>query len=173
MAILPIVQFPNPVLAMNCQPVQEINDQIRRLAADMGETMYKAPGVGLAAPQVGEPIRMVVLDVSEEKNNLMTLINPVITQRSQEQEIGEEGCLSLPGIWEKVSRSTEITLKYTDLEGKEQELHADGLLAICIQHELDHLDGKVFIDHLSRLKYDRACAKLKKRRQQEKKENAH
>ncbi len=173
MAILPIVQFPNPVLAMNCQPVQEINDQIRRLAADMGETMYKAPGVGLAAPQVGEPIRMVVLDVSEEKNNLMTLINPVITQRSQEQEIGEEGCLSLPGIWEKVSRSTEITLKYTDLEGKEQELHADGLLAICIQHELDHLDGTVFIDHLSRLKYDRACAKLKKRRQQEKKENAH
>jgi len=172
-AILPIVQFPNPVLAMNCQPVQEINDQIRRLAADMGETMYKAPGVGLAAPQVGEPIRMVVLDVSEEKNNLMTLINPVITQRSQEQEIGEEGCLSLPGIWEKVSRSTEITLKYTDLEGKEQELHADGLLAICIQHELDHLDGTVFIDHLSRLKYDRACAKLKKRRQQEKKENAH
>lgn len=173
MAILPIVQFPNSVLAMNCQPVQEINDQIRRLAADMGETMYKAPGVGLAAPQVGEPIRMVVLDVSEEKNNLMTLINPVITQRSQEQEIGEEGCLSLPGIWEKVSRSTEITLKYTDLEGKEQELHADGLLAICIQHELDHLDGTVFIDHLSRLKYDRACAKLKKRRQQEKKENAH
>lgn len=173
MAILPIVQFPNPVLAMNCQPVQEINDQIRRLAADMGETMYKAPGVGLAAPQVGEPIRMVVLDVSEEKNKLMTLINPVITQRSQEQEIGEEGCLSLPGIWEKVSRSTEITLKYTDLEGKEQELHADGLLAICIQHELDHLDGTVFIDHLSRLKYDRACAKLKKRRQQEKKENAH
>ena len=173
MAILPIVQFPNPVLAMNCQPVQEINDQIRRLAADMGETMYKAPGVGLAAPQVGEPIRMVVLDASEEKNNLMTLINPVITQRSQEQEIGEEGCLSLPGIWEKVSRSTEITLKYTDLEGKEQELHADGLLAICIQHELDHLDGTVFIDHLSRLKYDRACAKLKKRRQQEKKENAH
>ena len=173
MAILPIVQFPNPVLAMNCQPVQEINDQIRRLAADMGETMYKAPGVGLAAPQVGEPIRMVVLDVSEEKNNLMTLINPVITQRSQEQEIGEEGCLSLPGIWEKVSRSTEITLKYTDLEGKEQELHADGLLAICIQHELDHLDGTIFIDHLSRLKYDRACSKLKKRRQQEKKENAH
>lgn len=173
MAILPIVQFPNPVLAMNCQPVQEINDQIRRLAADMGETMYKAPGVGLAAPQVGEPVRMVVLDVSEEKNSLMTLINPVITQRSQEQETCEEGCLSLPGIWEKVSRSSEITVKYTDLEGQEQELHADGLLAICIQHELDHLDGTVFIDHLSRLKYDRACAKLKKRRQQEKKENAH
>ena len=173
MAILPIVQFPNPVLAMNCQPVQEINDQIRRLAADMGETMYKAPGVGLAAPQVGEPVRMVVLDVSEEKNSLMTLINPVITQKSQEQETGEEGCLSLPGIWEKVSRSSEITVKYTDLEGQEQELHADGLLAICIQHELDHLDGTVFIDHLSRLKYDRACAKLKKRRQQEKKENAH
>ena len=104
MAILPIVQFPNPVLAMKCQPVSEVNDTIRRLAADMGETMYKAPGVGLAAPQVGEPIRMVVIDVSEEKNNLLTLINPVITEYSDEKETGEEGCLSLPGIWEKVTR---------------------------------------------------------------------
>ena len=130
--------------------------------------MYKAPGVGLAAPQVGEPIRMVVIDVSEEKNNLLTLINPVITEKSDEEVIGEEGCLSLPGIWEKVARSTSIVVKFTDLQGNEQELHAEGLLAICIQHELDHLDGTVFIDHLSRLKYDRACAKLKKRRKQEK-----
>ena len=155
MAILPIVQFPNPVLAMKCQPVSEVNDTIRRLAADMGETMYKAPGVGLAAPQVGEPIRMVVIDVSEEKNNLLTLINPVITEYSDEKETGEEGCLSLPGIWEKVTRSTAITVQYTDLDGQPQEIHAEGLLAICIQHELDHLDGTVFIDHLSRLKYDR------------------
>lgn len=168
MAILPIVQFPNPVLAMKCQPITEVTDNIRSLAADMGETMYKAPGVGLAAPQVGEPVRMVVVDVSEEKNNLLTLINPVITEKSDEEVIGEEGCLSLPGIWEKVARSTSIVVKFTDLQGNEQELHAEGLLAICIQHELDHLDGTVFIDHLSRLKYDRACAKLKKRRKQEK-----
>ena len=135
MAILPIVQFPNPVLAMKCQPVSEVNDTIRRLAADMGETMYKAPGVGLAAPQVGEPIRMVVIDVSEEKNNLLTLINPVITEYSDEKETGEEGCLSLPGIWEKVTRSTAITVQYTDLDGQSQEIHAEGLLAICIQHD--------------------------------------
>jgi peptide deformylase len=171
-AILPIVQFPNPVLAMKCQPVAEINDSLRQLAADMGETMYKAPGVGLAAPQVGEPIRMVVIDVSEEKNNLLTLINPVITERSTEEETGEEGCLSLPGIWEKVSRSTAITVQYMDLNGQQQELKAEGLLAICIQHELDHLEGTVFIDHLSRLKYDRACSELKKRRLQERKDKA-
>ena len=173
MAILPIVQFPNPVLAMKCQPVAEINDSLRQLAADMGETMYKAPGVGLAAPQVGEPIRMVVIDVSEEKNNLLTLINPVITEKSTEEETGEEGCLSLPGIWEKVSRSTAITVQYMDLDGQQQELKAEGLLAICIQHELDHLEGTVFIDHLSRLKYDRACSKLKKRRLQEQKNKAN
>lgn len=170
MAILPIVQFPNPVLATNCQPVTEVTDSIRRLAADMGETMYKAPGVGLAAPQIGVSIRMVVIDVSEDKNNLLTLINPIIINRSQEEEIGEEGCLSLPGIWEKVTRNKSITVQYLDLNGQEQKLEADGLLAICIQHELDHLDGVVFIDHLSRLKYDRACSKLKKRRQQERKE---
>lgn len=173
MAILPIVQFPNPILAMKCQTVTEITDNIRQLAADMAETMYKAPGVGLAAPQVGEPIRMVVIDVSEEKNHLLTLINPVITERSSEEETGEEGCLSLPGVWEKVTRNTAITVEYMDLDGQQQSLQADGLLAICIQHELDHLDGTVFIDHLSRLKYDRACAKLKKRRQQEKREKTH
>ena len=173
MAILPIVQFPNPVLAMKCQPVAEISDSLRQLAADMGETMYKAPGVGLAAPQVGEPIRIVVIDVSEEKNNLLTLINPVITEKSTEEETGEEGCLSLPGIWEKVSRSIAITVQYMDLNGQQQELKAEGLLAICIQHELDHLEGTVFIDHLSRLKYDRACSKLKKRRLQEQKNKAN
>lgn len=172
MAILPIVQFPNPVLAMKCQPIAEVNDDIRRLAADMGETMYEAPGVGLAAPQVGEPIRMVVIDVSEDKNQLLTLINPVITERGKEEETGEEGCLSLPGIWEKVTRNTSITVQFMDLDGQKQEIHAEGLLAICIQHELDHLEGTVFIDHLSRLKYDRACAKLKKRRLQEKRDKA-
>ena len=111
--------------------------------------------------------------VESLKNHLLTLINPVITERSSEEETGEEGCLSLPGVWEKVTRNTAITVEYMDLDGQQQSLQADGLLAICIQHELDHLDGTVFIDHLSRLKYDRACAKLKKRRQQEKREKTH
>ena len=109
---------------------------------------------------------MVVIDVSEDKNNLLTLINPEIIEFGEEVCTGEEGCLSLPGIWEKVERHTAVTVRYMDLEGKEVTMPAEGLLAICIQHELDHLKGTVFIDHLSRLKYDRACAKLKKRRAQ-------
>lgn len=133
--------------------------------------MYEAPGVGLAAPQVGHAIRLIVLDVSENKDNLITLINPEIIATSDEWVCGEEGCLSLPGIWEKVDRHAQVTVKYTDLDGKSQTVEADGLLSVCLQHEMDHLDGKVFVDHLSRLKYDRACAKLKKRRLQEKHRN--
>ena len=147
MAILPIVQFPNPVLAMKCQPITEVTDSIRSLAADMGETMYKAPGVGLAAPQVGEPIRMVVIDVSEEKNNLLTLINPVITEKSDEEVIGEEGCLSLPGLWVEIHRATDVTVRYLDEHGQPQRVRARGLLAKAFQHEIDHLDGKLFIDY--------------------------
>ena len=172
MALLPIVQYPDPRLATKAEPVTVFDDALKQLAADMAETMYAAPGVGLAATQVGELIRMVVIDVSEDKNQLLTLINPVITERGDEQETGEEGCLSLPGIWEKVTRNTSITVQFMDLEGQQQEIHAEGLLAICIQHELDHLEGTVFIDHLRRLKYDRACAKLKKRRLQEKRDKA-
>lgn len=166
MAILPIVQFPNPILEKPCADVTEITTDIRQFAADMAETMYKAPGVGLAAPQVGRSLRMIVMDVSEDKNNLMTLINPEIIEVSEEVCTGEEGCLSLPGIWEKVERHTAVTVRFMNLEGEEVTMPAEGLLAICIQHELDHLKGTVFIDHLSRLKYDRACAKLKKRRAQ-------
>lgn len=168
MSILPIVQFPNPVLEAVCQPVSEITNEIKTLASDMAETMYEAPGVGLAAPQVGKNIRLVVIDVSEKKDQLLTLINPEIIQTSEAVELGEEGCLSLPGIYEKVSRYAEVKVRFTDLEGQQHELQANGLLAICLQHELDHLDGKVFVDHLSRLKRDRACAKLRKKRLQQK-----
>lgn len=167
MTTLPIVQFPNPVLETVCQPIGEITEDIVALAKDMAQTMYEAPGVGLAAPQVGHSIRLVVVDVSENKDSLLTLVNPEIIAKSKEMELGEEGCLSLPGIYEKVTRYSEVTVRYTDLTGQQQEKHADGLLAICLQHELDHLDGKVFVDHLSRLKRDRACAKLKKKRLQE------
>ena len=168
MSVLPIVQFPNEILSTVGAPVESITDEIKTLAADMAQTMYEAPGVGLAAPQVGKSIRMIVVDVSEEKDCLLTLVNPVITEVSEELICGEEGCLSLPGIWEKVERHAEVTVEYSDLQGQKQTVHAHGLLAVCLQHEIDHLDGKVFVDHLSRLKYDRACAKLKKRRQQEK-----
>lgn len=168
MSILPIVQFPNPILETICQPVSSITDEIKVLAADMAETMYDAPGVGLAAPQVGQNIRLVVIDVSENKDQLLTLINPEIIHTSVELKLGEEGCLSLPGIYEKVSRYEEVTVRFIGLDGQQHELQADGLLAICLQHELDHLDGKVFVDHLSRLKRDRACAKLRKKRLQQK-----
>lgn len=168
MSILPIVQFPNPVLETVCQPVSEITEQIKELAKNMAETMYHAPGVGLAAPQIGQSLRLVVIDVSENKDELLTLINPEIIQVSPEVELGEEGCLSLPGIYEKVTRHSEVTVRFLDLDGQTQELNASGLLAICIQHELDHLDGKVFVDHLSRLKRDRACARLRKKRLQQK-----
>ncbi len=168
MTTLPIVQFPNPILETVSAPIETITDDIKQLATDMAQTMYEAPGVGLAAPQIGRNIRMVVIDVSENKDRLLTLINPEIVAKSDEIELGEEGCLSLPGLYEKVNRFTEVTVEYTDLEGCRQSLAADGLLAICIQHELDHLDGKVFVDHLSRLKRNRACTKLKKLRAQEK-----
>ena len=171
MAILPIVQYPAPVLAEIAKPVADITEEIRILAANMAETMYDAPGVGLAAPQVGESIRLVTIDVSEEKNQLITMINPEIIVTGGEKDVGEEGCLSLPGIYEKVNRYTEVTVRYQDLEGNTIELQADGLLAICIQHELAHLKGKVFVDHLSQLKRNRACTKLRKLRQQATKEN--
>ena len=161
-----------------------LSDEIKNLGLDMlnylklsqDENFLKAhpnvrSGVGLAAPQVGRTIRLIVLDVSENKDNLITLINPEIIATSDEWICGEEGCLSLPGIWEKVERHAQVTVRYTDLNGQSQTIEADGLLSVCLQHEMDHLDGKVFVDHLSRLKYDRACVKLKKRRLQEKHRN--
>lgn len=161
MALLPILRFPDPRLRKVAAPVTNIDDGIRRLASDMAETMYEAPGIGLAATQVDVHQRLIVIDVSETKNELLVLINPEIVADEGEQ-LGEEGCLSVPGIFDKVERAERVTVRYLDLEGKERTLAADGLLAVCIQHEMDHLQGKVFVDHLSQLKQTRIKSKLAK-----------
>ncbi len=161
MAILPILHYPDPRLHTRAKRVEVIDDHLRQLAADMAETMYAAPGVGLAATQVNQHIQLVVIDVSEDKNQLMTLINPEIIAREGECE-GEEGCLSVPGVYETVTRSETVRLRAQGLDGQTFELDADGLLAICIQHELDHLQGKVFVEYLSRLKQDRIKTRLQK-----------
>lgn len=161
MALLPILRFPDPRLKKVAAPVSEVDDRLRGLAADMAETMYEAPGIGLAATQVDAHVRLVVIDVSEQKNDLLTLINPEILSSSGLHE-GEEGCLSVPGIYEKVCRSEKVSVRYSDLEGKIRRLDAEGLLAVCIQHEVDHLNGKVFVDYLSTLKQSRIRNKLAK-----------
>lgn len=162
MALLPILRFPDVRLRKVAAPVSQIDDGIRKLAADMAETMYEAPGIGLAATQVDVHQRVVVIDTSEEKNDLRVFINPVIEQSDGSAE-GEEGCLSVPGIYDKVVRSERVKVTYLDLDGKPQTLEADGLLAVCLQHELDHLNGKVFVDHLSQLKQTRIKSKLQKK----------
>ncbi len=161
MALLPILRFPDPRLKKVATSVIKIDDGIRRLVADMAETMYEAPGIGLAATQVDVHKRVVVIDISEEKNQLLAFINPVI-ERSVGAQLGEEGCLSVPGIYDKVERAEQVKVRYLDLDGKEQVLEADGLLAVCIQHEIDHLNGHVFVDHLSPLKQNRIKTKLAK-----------
>ncbi|MDY4163050.1 MAG: peptide deformylase [Sutterella sp.] len=168
MALLPIIQYPDPVLSAKAETVTVFDDELKQLASDMAETMYAAPGVGLAANQVGVLKRIVVIDVSEDKSDLKVLVNPVITSRTDTLEEFEEGCLSLKGLYEKVKRPDGITVKAQDLNGNVFEFSASGMLAVCAQHEIDHLDGLVFIDHLSRLKKDRACMKLKKLRRNDK-----
>ena len=161
MALLPILRFPDARLKKVAAPIVTIDESIRKLAADMAETMYEAPGIGLAATQVDVHKQLVVIDISEEKNDLLVLVNPKIA-RSEGGQTGEEGCLSVPGIYEKVERAEYVNVEYLDLEGKKRTLKADGLLAVCIQHELDHLNGKVFVDHLSQLKQTRIKGKLAK-----------
>lgn len=161
MALLPILRFPDARLKKVATPVTKIDDNIRSLVADMAETMYEAPGIGLAATQVDVHKQVVVIDISEEKNQLLALINPRITHRDGLQ-VYEEGCLSVPGIYDKVERAAEVTVEYLDQQGELQTLTADGLLAVCIQHELDHLQGTVFVDHLSQLKQLRIKTKLAK-----------
>jgi peptide deformylase len=145
--------------------VFSVTEQTRKLIKDMAETMYAAPGVGLAATQVDVHERIVVIDVSEEHNDLKVLINPVLLNAEGEEE-SEEGCLSVPGIYEKVTRAERVIVKALDENGKEIKLEADGLLAVCIQHEMDHLQGRVFVEHLSHLKQTRIRAKLKKQRRE-------
>ena len=161
MASLSILRYPDPRLYKKAATVTEVNEEIRTLVDDMAETMYSAPGIGLAATQVDVHKRVIVIDTSETKDKLLVLINPEIVAREGVQ-FCEEGCLSLPGIYEPVERSERVTVRARDREGKAFTLEADKLLAICIQHEMDHLEGKVFVDYLSRLKQQRIKAKLQK-----------
>ena len=161
MALLPILRFPDPRLKKVAQPVTKVDASIRKLAADMAETMYEAPGIGLAATQVDVHKRVVVIDISEDKNDLRVFINPELSHCVGAQT-GEEGCLSVPGIYDKVERAEQVTVSYLDLDGQPQTLRAEGLLAVCLQHELDHLNGLVFVDHLSQLKQARIKNKLAK-----------
>lgn len=162
MALLPILQYPDERLHTVARPVSEIDDRIRTLVADMFETMYESRGIGLAATQVDVHERVVVMDLSEDKSRPLVFINPAITHKDGETTY-EEGCLSVPGIYDTVTRAERVTVEALDGNGRPFTLEADGLLAICIQHELDHLMGKVFVEHLSQLKQTRIKTKLKKR----------
>ena len=163
MARLTILEFPDPRLRTRAQPVEHVEGELRKLIDDMFETMYAAPGIGLAATQVNVHKRVLVLDVSETRNQPLALINPEVIQRQGVEET-EEGCLSVPGIYDKVTRAERIRVRALDRDGKSIEMDADGLLAVCIQHEIDHLDGKLFVDYLSDLKRTRIRKKLEKDR---------
>lgn len=165
MAILNVLHFPDPRLRNKALPVENVDDNIRSLIDSMFETMYDAPGIGLAAVQVNVPKRVIVVDISEEKNAPQCFINPQILAREGEEQF-EEGCLSVPGIYEPVKRSKSIKVQALDREGKPFELETDGLLAVCIQHEMDHLDGKLFVDYLSEIKRTRIRKKMEKLRRQ-------
>jgi peptide deformylase len=165
MAILEILYFPDPRLRNLAQPVTEVDDAIRTLVDNMLETMYAAPGIGLAATQVGVGKRVVVIDVSEEKDQPLCLINPEILELRGVEEM-EEGCLSVPGVYETVQRADWVHVRALDRDGQGFELEVDGLLAVCIQHEIDHLDGKLFVDYLSQLKRTRIRKKLEKQGRQ-------
>lgn len=162
MALLEILHYPDPRLYKVAAPVTEVNDAIRRLVRNMADTMYAAPGIGLAATQIDVHQQIIVIDISETKNDLQVFINPRILNTNGMQEY-EEGCLSVPGIFEKVSRPESVTVEALDINGKSFSLTTDGLLAVCIQHEIDHLKGKVFVEYLSKLKQTRIKHKMKKR----------
>lgn len=190
MAIRPLVILPDAQLRLVSTPVAQITPEIRTLVADMFETMYDAPGIGLAAIQIGVPWRVVTLDVAKraaseqadaegteaeddqekrdaQPRNPIAFINPQITWSSEERSVYEEGCLSIPEYYEEVERPASVKVSYTDLDGKPQEIEADGLLATCIQHEIDHLNGVLFIDHLSRLKRERVTKRFAKQAKRE------
>lgn len=164
MALLPILEYPDPRLRTVARPVTAFDDRLRRLVADMAETMYDAPGVGLAASQVDVHERIVVIDTSETKDDLQVFINPEIVWASEEQVECEEGCLSVPGIYDAVMRPAQVRVKAFDERGVAFERDCTGLLAVCVQHEMDHLLGKVFVEYLSPLKQERIKTKMKKRR---------
>jgi peptide deformylase len=161
-AKLPILLYPDPRLHTVAAKVDRVDEKIRNLIKDMSDTMYAAPGVGLAATQVDQHLRIIVIDISPTHDELRTFINPELLESSGEADC-EEGCLSVPGIYEKVTRAQHIRVKALDKDGAPFELEAEGLLAVCIQHEMDHLEGKVFVEKLSRLKRSRILGKIKKR----------
>jgi len=163
MALLKILEFPDPRLRTIAEPVEQVDDEVRKLIDDMFETMYDAPGIGLAATQVNVHKRIVVIDLSEDKSEPLVMINPEFDVLTDEEDKMQEGCLSVPGFYENVERPNRIRLKALDRDGKPYELIAEELLAVCIQHELDHLNGKLFVDHISRLKRDRIRSKLEKK----------
>ncbi len=162
MAILNILRYPDPRLHKVAKPVTVFDARLEQLVADMAETMYDAPGVGLAASQVDVHEQLVVIDTSETKDDLLVFINPEITWSSDEREVYDEGCLSVPGIYDGVERPARVKVRALDVKGQPFEMEADGLLAVCIQHEMDHLLGKVFVEYLSPLKRNRIKAKLLK-----------
>ena len=164
MAPRPILTLPDPRLRLVSAPVEKINPEIRKLVDDMFETMYAAPGIGLAAIQVGIPQRVVTMDLAkkDEPKQPKVYINPELLWASEERSTYEEGCLSIPEYYEEVERPAQVRVRYTDLEGNRQEVEANGLLATCLQHEIDHLNGVLFIDHLSKLKRDRVIRKFTK-----------
>ncbi len=166
MALLPILHYPDERLHTVATPIAEVDDGVRQLAADMAETMYEAPGIGLAATQVNAHRQLIVIDISEAHDQLITLINPRIVVASEERAVYEEGCLSVPGIFDEVERAARVTVEALDLQGRIQRIEAEGLLSVCIQHEMDHLKGIVFVEYLSRLKRSRIAAKLRKQQQQ-------
>lgn len=167
MAILPILCYPDPRLHTVAKPVVAVDERVRQLTQDMLDTMYEAHGIGLAATQVDVHERVVVIDVSEERNRPLILINPEILWASDERLVGDEGCLSVPGIYDGVERSVRVHVRALDAQGKEAIIEAEELLAVCIQHEMDHLLGKVFVEYLSPLKRNRIRSKMLKRQREE------
>ena len=162
MALLTILQYPDPRLHTVAKPVPEVDDRIRKLAADMVETMYEANGIGLAATQVDVHERLIVIDVSEDREHPIVLINPEIVWASEEMQVNDEGCLSVPGVYDGVERSSRVKVTAQDESGQPRTIEAEGILAVCIQHEMDHLLGKVFVEYLSPLKRNRIKSKMLK-----------
>ncbi|MBT8430527.1 MAG: peptide deformylase [Gammaproteobacteria bacterium] len=165
MAILEILHFPDARLRNVAKPVAQVDDSVRKLIDDMLETMYEAPGIGLAAIQVNQPRRVIVVDISEERNQPLALVNPEILEKHGEEQM-EEGCLSVPGVYEPVQRAERVRVRALDRDGGLIDMEVDGLLAVCIQHEIDHLDGKLFVDYLSNLKRQRIRKKIEKEARQ-------
>ncbi len=164
MTVRPLIILPDPVLRQISRPVEQVDGRLRRFAADMLDTMYDAPGIGLAAIQVGEPIRLLVIDLAKEGEPRapQVFVNPEVVLRSDERSVYEEGCLSIPDYYAEVERPASVKVTYLDLDGTQREMAADGLMATCLQHEIDHLDGVLFIDHISKLKRDMVVKKFKK-----------